>query len=180
MEFLLAAPEHLAALCEITEDAKAQLKRLGLDQWQKGYPSKETWVGDIRSRTAWVAAEKGKVLGAFMFQTAPEASYAKIDGAWLTGGAYASLHRVCVAEGSKGRGVAGQLFRHAFALAERAGMPSMRVDTHEGNLPMRRALEKAGFTLCGTIRLAEGSEAGDPRVAFEKLLPVPHRCGNTL
>lgn len=170
MEFVLAEEEHLSALCRITEEAKTQLKRMGLDQWQKGYPSEAVWVSDIEKKITWVAVEDGEVLGAFMFQSAPEASYAKIDGAWLTDGAYASLHRVCVAESSKGKGVVGQMFRHSFELAGKAGLPAVRIDTHEGNLPMRRALEKAGFTPCGTIWLIGGSEDGDPRIAFEKIL----------
>ena len=92
MEFTLAKQEHLTALCSITEAAKAQLKRLGVDQWQKGYPNEAVWVDDIRQGITWVAVENGEVLGAFMFQTAPEAAYAKIDGAWLTEGTpYASL-----------------------------------------------------------------------------------------
>ena len=171
MEFILAKQEHLPALCAATEAAKAQLKRLGVDQWQKGYPNEAVWTDDIQQGITWVAVENGEVLGAFMFQTALEVSYEKIDGAWLTEGtAYGSLHRVCVAEASKGRGVAGDLFRHGFALAKKAGLPSVRIDTHEGNLPMRRALEKAGFTLCGRITLIGGSEDGDPRLAYEILL----------
>lgn len=171
MEFTRAKQEHLTVLCKITEDAKAQLKRLDLDQWQKGYPNEAVWASDIEKGISRVAVENGEVLGAFMFQTAPEVSYAKIDGAWLTSGTtYASLHRVCVAEESKGKGVAGAMFRHAFDLAKQAGLPSVRIDTHEGNLPMRRALEKAGFTLCGTIYLVGGSEDGDLRVAYEKIL----------
>ena len=171
MEFTLAKQGHLAALCAITEAAKAQLKRLGVDQWQKGYPNEAVWTSDIETGISWVAVENGEVLGAFMFQTAPEESYAKIDGAWLTeGAAYGSLHRVCVAEESKGRGVAGELFRHGLGLTKQAGLPSVRIDTHEGNLPMRRALEKAGFTFCGCITLIGGSEDGDPRLAYEMLL----------
>jgi GNAT superfamily N-acetyltransferase len=171
MEFHVAAAEHLPALCKIVEDAKAQLKRMGVDQWQKGYPTEATWVSDIEKGISWVAVENGEVLGAFMFQTAPEAAYAKIDGAWLTEGtAYASLHRVCVAESSKGQGVAGELFRYAFKLAKQAGCPSVRIDTHAENLPMQRALEKAGFTPCGTIFLIGGWEDGDPRRAYEKIL----------
>ena len=49
-------------------------------------------------------------------------------------------------------------------------MDSIRIDTHEGNLPMQRALEKSGFARCGTIFLKGGAEDGDPRIAFEKLL----------
>ena len=171
MEFTLAKQEHLPALCRIIADAKAQLKRMNVDQWQKGYPTEETWVGDIEKGISYVAVENGEVLGAFMFQTAPEAAYAKIDGSWLTEGTpYASLHRVCVAESSKGKGVAGELFRYAFELAKRAGCPSVRIDTHAENLPMQRALEKAGFTPCGTIFLIGGREDGDPRRAYEKIL----------
>ena len=43
MKFILAQQEHLDAMCRITEQAKAQLKNMALDQWQKGYPSKEVW-----------------------------------------------------------------------------------------------------------------------------------------
>ena len=42
----------------------------------------------------------------------------------------------------------------------------VRVDTHEGNIPMRKMLEKNGFEYCGTIHLLDGQ----PRVAYEKLV----------
>lgn len=170
MEFILAAGRHLEALCRITAEAKAQLRRLGLDQWQKGYPSREVWEEDIQKQVTWLAVEGETVLGAFAFQTAPDPSYGVIDGAWLTDGPYASMHRVCVSDDSKGRGVAGAMFRYGFELAKGQGFPSLRIDTHHGNLPMRRALEKAGFLPCGTITLKGGCEDGDPRLAFEKLL----------
>ena len=41
----------------------------------------------------------------------------------------------------------------------------IRVDTHEGNIPMRKMLEKQGFVYCGVIHLADGS----PRVAYQYL-----------
>jgi len=170
MKFMLAAPEHLEQMCRITDEAKAQLKGLGLDQWQKGYPSREVWENDIQQQCTWVAVESNRVLGVFAFQTAPEPSYNEIDGAWLTDGPYASLHRVCVADDSKGCGVAGAMFAHGFALARAHGLPSMRIDTHPGNLPMQSALKKAGFTFCGNIILKDCVEAGDPRIAYEYLL----------
>ena len=70
----------------------------------------------------------------------------------------------------RGRGYAGRLFEEVAALARESGMDSIRIDTHEGNLPMQRALEKSGFARCGTIFLKGGAEDGDPRIAFEKLL----------
>ena len=170
MEFITASQEHLDRMCEITEQAKSQLRGLGLDQWQKGYPSREVWLSDIREGCTYLAMEDGELLGMFAFQTAPDPSYGVIDGKWLTDGRYASLHRVCVADGRKGKGVAGRMFAYGFELAKRAGFPAVRIDTHPGNIPMQRALEKAGFTACGKIRLVGGCEDGDLRVGFEKIL----------
>ncbi len=48
MEFIVAASEHLDRMCEITDQAKSQLRRLSLDQWQKGYPSRQVWRSDIQ------------------------------------------------------------------------------------------------------------------------------------
>ena len=43
------------------------------------------------------------------------------------------------------------------------------MDTHRGNLAMRRFLEKNGFTECGIVYYI--TKAGDPvRVAYEKLM----------
>ena len=172
MEFIIARPEHLEDMWRITLDAKAQLKGLGLDQWQKGYPSREIWEQDFVNKTGILAVEDGKVLAACAYLTTHDPSYTTIDGAWLTGDirAYGSLHRVCVAQEAKGQGLVGQLFAHACDLAKAAGLPSVRIDTHPGNRPMARALEKAGVTICGTIILKGGAEDGDLRVAYEKLL----------
>lgn len=170
MEFIRASMEHIDRMCEITEQAKCQLKGLGLDQWQKGYPNREVWLADIREGCSYLAAEEDKILGVFAFQTTPDPSYEVIDGQWLTDGEYASMHRVCVADGCKGRGVAGRMFAYGFELAKQAGFRAVRIDTHPGNLPMRRALEKAGFKACGEIRLAGGCEDGDLRIAYENCL----------
>lgn len=170
MEFIIAASEHVDRMCEITDQAKRQLRGLGISQWQKGYPSRAVWEQDVEEGCTYLALDQGVVAGIFAFKTDPDSSYEDIDGAWLTDGSYASLHRVCVADESKGKGVAGALFTHAFKLTRERRLPSVRIDTHPGNLPMRRAMEKAGFEPCGEIRLADGPEAGDLRIAFEKVL----------
>lgn len=170
MEFIKAQKEHLDQMCIITDQAKKQLAGLGLDQWQKGYPSREVWENDMKEQMAWLAVEDDKILGQFAFQTTPDVSYGEIEGAWLSNGDYASMHRVCVAEGTRGRGIAGQMFAFGFSMAKELGFPSMRIDTHPGNLPMQHALKKAGFQACGIIHLKGGCEDGDPRIGFECLL----------
>ena len=170
MKFIPAQPMHLEDICRITEQAKAQLKSMGLDQWQKGYPSKEVWEDDISKQSAWIAIDNNHILGGFAFQTTPDPSYFEIEGSWITNTPYASMHRVCVADEAKGKGVAGTMFTFGFALAKELGFNSLRIDTHPENSPMRRALEKSGFVLCGNIVLKGGCEDGDLRIAYERIL----------
>lgn len=170
MEFRQAKKEDLQAMCRITQQAKDQLLRLGVDQWQKGYPNQQVWEQDIEIGMAWLAVEKEQVLGVFAFQTTPDVSYGEIEGAWLTNTPYASMHRVCVSDDSKGKGVAGAMFQHGFAMAKELGFASLRIDTHPENKPMQRALGKAGFVRCGQIILRDGEEAGDARIGFESIL----------
>lgn len=170
MKFIIAEPKHLNEMCRITAQAKTQLKIMGLDQWQKGYPSREVWESDIINKCAWLAIEDDEVLGVFAYQITPDPSYASIKGTWLSECSYASMHRVCVSDASKGKGVAGKMFAHGFKMATQDGFHSMRIDTHPGNIPMQKALAKAGFLPCGTITLVGGCEDGDERIAYEKLL----------
>lgn len=170
MDFVVASAEHIDRMCEITDQAKRQLRSLGLDQWQSGYPSREVWMQDIKDGCTYLAVEDGEILGMFAYQTTPDPSYAVIDGEWLTDGEYAAMHRVCVSDGCKGKGVAGKMFAYGFEMARKAGFKSMRIDTHPGNIPMQRALKKAGFVVCGKIRLVGGCENGNLRIGFERIL----------
>ncbi len=175
MKFQLAELKHLDRMCEIIDQAKAQLKSMGLDQWQSGYPNRDTWLQDIKEGCTYLAMEGDEVVGIFAFLTAPEASYVAIEGSWLTSNdankvSYSSLHRVCVADGSKGKGIAGKMMQKAFELTKEQGIRSVRIDTHPGNIPMQRVIQKAGFTYCGKIYLVGGEEAGALRLAYEKVL----------
>lgn len=163
--------EHLDRMCQIADEAKAQLKHMGIDQWQCGYPCRSDWELDIATGRAYLASDDmGHVIGQCAYQNFPEPSYEHIDGSWKSQAPYACIHRVCVSKDSKGRGVAGALFAFLFEKARSDGFSSVRIDTHEDNAPMRRALEKSGFSYCGVIALCGGPEDGHLRYAFEKML----------
>lgn len=177
MDFRKAEKKDLARIWEITNMAKAQLKGLGLDQWQTGYPSLLNWQEDVAQGMAYVVLEDEKILGAFAYQLTPDVSYGIIEnGSWLTDGPYASMHRVIVADGCKGKGLAGKMFAYGFSMAKRDGFSSVRIDTHPGNIPMQHALKKAGFVACGDIYLAVGPEKGERRIGFERLLKNAAKC----
>lgn len=171
MEIVVALPEHVDAMTAITDQARANMAAMGIDQWQCGYPDWGTWEADVAVGMAYVGLDEGRVVAVFRYADEPEAAYGTLEGEWLTGGPYATVHRCAVDPAYRGRGIIGELFAFACEKAAADGMISVRIDTHSDNAPMRRAVEKFGFAFCGDITLTEGLEAGAPRIAFEKVLP---------
>lgn len=54
MKIQQGKPFHLEEICQVMEQAKRRLKALGLDQWQKGYPSRAVWEEDLDlERPGW-------------------------------------------------------------------------------------------------------------------------------
>lgn len=172
----------LNAMAQIAADAKARMKAAGLDQWQKGtYPDRALFAEDIAAgigrvvelREGTDAAALPEVVAFCALTDKPELSYESLtSGAWLTSGnsGYMALHRCATSENHLRKGIAGFLFASAIEEAQTAGAKSIRIDTHPDNHAMQRALEKTGFVRCGTLILADGAEAGDPRLAYEYVL----------
>lgn len=122
----------------------------------------------------------GAILGAIAYFEAGEADYDNVtEGAWLTDSAnrpeagavtYAVLHRLAVGARARRRGVASALLQAGVERARKRGLASVRVDTHEGNLPMQHGFEKCGFVRCCAIEITNPGEITKRRIGFELLL----------
>ncbi|MBQ3260539.1 MAG: GNAT family N-acetyltransferase [Alistipes sp.] len=158
-------------ICRIIDEAQAQMARLGIDQWQNGYPDRSSIEADILSGLGLVlCSEEGCEVIAYcaaIFGTEP--TYARIDdGRWLTdeNAQYVVVHRLAVADKFKRQGIATEFVRRVEALAIEQDCDSFRIDTHTDNRYMHALCARLGFTRCGTIYVSDGS----PRVAYEKVL----------
>jgi GNAT superfamily N-acetyltransferase len=155
-------------LCIIGE-AQAQMARLGIDQWQNGYPDREAITADIE-RGVGVVIDSAEGIAAYcaaIFGEDP--TYARIDdGKWLTDSEaqYVVVHRLTVADRFKQQGIATDFMRRIESLAIERGCDSFRIDTHHDNLYMHAICARLGFVRCGVIYVSDGT----PRVAYEKLL----------
>ena len=178
--FRRAAAADIPRIMRIIARAQAQMRAAGSLQWQDGYPAESDIARDIGRGDGYVlslpaadpaagsagsalpdrdslpdmlpggsAAGEAVAYGAAVFDGEP--AYAGIEGRWLTDGAYVVLHRLAVAGGMQGRGLATAFLR--------------RVGANFDNRRMLRLLEKEGFRFCGTVRYAGGE-----RLAFEKRL----------
>ncbi len=166
-----ATPKDLSALMPIFEEARGTIAALGINQWQEGYPNGTVISEDISiGRSYCVENGEGKVCASFALIDDGEPTYDRItEGAWQTGDrktGYLAIHRVAIAVSSRGQGIAPAMMAFAQDYARERGLTALRIDTHEGNVVMRRMLEKNGFSLCGVIFL----QNGDPRVAYERLV----------
>ena len=94
-----------------------------------------------------------------------EETYDKIyDGKWLSNGDYAVIHRIAVDNTYKGLGLSHKIIKYTEDKCKENNVHSIKVDTHEENIPMQKLLTKNGFEYCGIIYLEDGGK----RVAFEK------------
>jgi hypothetical protein len=113
---------------------------------------------DVRLGRSYVYEEDGVLRAVLALIWGEDPTYAEIDGAWLSDKTpYGTIHRIA-ADGEL-PGLGSWCIQWCLALCG-----SIRIDTHEDNVLMRRALEKLGFAHCGNIICDEGT----PRCAYQK------------
>ena len=168
------------ALLALFAEARGTIAALGIDQWQNGYPSEEVIKEDIAKEQSRAVISNGgictacgsldgEICATFALIFDGEPTYDNIyDGEWQTGKSesYIAIHRVAISVAKRGGGIAGAIIDYAADVARSLGRRSLRIDTHRGNVVMRKMLEKQGFSYCGVIYLADGAE----RVAYERVL----------
>lgn len=151
----------VAAAAKIYDDARAFMRAAGNPtQWANDYPNRESVLADIEDGVGYVCEDDGEIVAVFMFRIGNDETYDVIyDGEWQNDEPYAVIHRIAVAEKAHGRGVASFCFAECFRR-----FPNLKIDTHRDNIPMQRALARAGFVRCGIIHIKNGEE----RIAFQK------------
>ena len=155
-----ATAGDLPRLMDLFRQARETMRADGnLTQWAGEYPSEDVVLEDIRLGRSFVLEADGTVAGTFAFIRGVEPTYNQIyQGRWLEDTLpYATIHRLAGSRDS--HGVAQVCFSWAWEQCS-----NLRVDTHADNHIMQHCIQKAGFTYCGIIYLADGA----PRLAYQK------------
>lgn len=157
-------------------DGKRALAASGIPQWLGDYPDHRDIEADMAEGASYVAVdEHGAVLAVMALSFSGENTYDRIDGAWLTESSsaaprYAVIHRCAIGAEAERRGIMTAMFREGERIAREHGAQSIRIDTHERNIPVQGLVAKLGYTRCGTITLPYPGEIDPLRIAFEKVL----------
>ena len=86
------------AVAAIFEDGKRFMRENGnMDQWNLGYPNRDTVIEDIENGVGYVCEENGEILATFMFKIGNDKTYEIMyEGSWKNDEPYAAVHRVAV------------------------------------------------------------------------------------
>ena len=152
-------PEDIDAVMALYDKGRARMRETGnTEQWTNGYPHRYMIEEDVKLGRSYVYEEDGVLHAVLALIWGEDPTYAEIDGAWISDKTpYGTIHRIA-ADGEL-PGLGSWCIRWCLDLCG-----SIRIDTHEDNVLMRRALEKLGFAHCGNIICDEGT----PRCAYQK------------
>lgn len=164
MFFRQATSDDKDSVMKLIDEAKQYLKNLGVDQWQKEYPSIRDIEKDILAANGYILEDNDAVIAYACIDFNGEESYNTLDGKWLTNGSYAVIHRMAIDNNYKGKGLATAFFKYAEELCKTKNIKSIKVDTDDANERMKHILLKNGFVYCGTIRFDNSD-----KIAYEKL-----------
>ena len=154
----VAKPADHGRIMEIYEIAKAFMRKNGNHtQWQNGYPFPDLVMEDINNGDMYVVCDgDGQVCACFGIFEGDDPTYGYIEGSWGDDTPYAAIHRVASDGTVKG------IFRQAFEYAS-GRYSHLRIDTHEDNITMQKAVTACCFVYRGIIYVEDGT----PRRAYE-------------
>lgn len=165
MVFRKAAASDANHIMEIIAQAQSALREQGVDQWQNGYPNSDVIRQDIEASNCYVLLRDDRVAATVTVSFDEEKTYEKIyQGAWLSNGAYAVIHRLAVGDADKRLGLASIIINQVTDMCHIRKVHSIRADTHADNKAMQQLLVKHQFAYCGIICLVDGNQ----RFSYEK------------
>ena len=158
----LASRSDVPRIIAVFDAAKTYMRAQGnFVQWTGSYPDISIIEKDISDGNLYVGTDsEGDIHFVFSLIPGNDPTYSFIEnGQWLNNDAYFTIHRL--ASDGFTANVVQQCVNFAFNLTS-----NIRVDTHESNRTMLKALERIGFHRCGIIYISDGT----PRIAFQKSL----------
>ncbi len=166
MQFRKAVETDINNIMNIIKQAQAYFKQQGINQWQDDYPNIETIRNDIKHKNSYVLLKDNNIIATVVVSFDKEKTYDYIyDGEWISNDEYVVIHRMAVDNSYKGLGLSSQIIKNVEQLCLSKGVHSIKIDTHEENIPMQNLLKKNKFQYCGIIYLEDKSK----RIAFEKI-----------
>lgn len=167
----LAEDQDLDAIDEIINDGKQFLAKQKIDQWQAGFPEKETIISDIKHQIGYVLIYGDAVVGYAALNKEIDEDYEMItNGSWDNENQkYYSIHRFVISSKYRGHKLADKLFSCLLSNIYAENIFDVRIDTHPENKIMQSTILNNGFKEKGIIYISENNERKS-RIAYQTIL----------
>ena len=149
--------EDIPVVMKMINEAKFNMKNMGIDQWQDGSPSTETLEKYVKHENGFINED----LTAFGALVESDPDYKK----YLSGN-YVVLHTFVVDQSLRGKGVSDEFFDAILKIAVEKKYEIFGVDTHRDNKAMMAFIDRHDFTKLGDVFI----DGVKPRIAFYKNL----------
>jgi ribosomal protein S18 acetylase RimI-like enzyme len=166
MEIVQLMKEDRGSLSALYRAVAADLRRDGVNQWDRFYPNRFVIGGDVRRGTVFGIRNEGRIIGAVVVDRRQSGKYSGLPWSDRAGDP-ACIHRLAVHPDFQGQGMGKKLLRFAEEQARGAGGTSIRLDVFTGNPAAVGMYRRAGYAEVGTIRFPMRKV---PYLCFEKSL----------
>lgn len=168
MKLSYVSINDLQMVLEMFEEAREDLRLSNVDQWQDGYPNRDTIIQDINLKRGYLLIEDNQICGYCVLMFTEDPSYAKIfEGNFHNQHQYATIHRFVIKRALQRKHLGLKAMSAIEDIVRNHHIDTLRVDTHADNIKMQGLIKKANFSYCGIVQL-EGSTA--KRLAFDKII----------
>ncbi len=165
MNVRLAKMKELDKIVEIMDREKLNMKKSGINQWDRKYPTKSIYEEDINKGELYLVEVGGEIGGFGVINKKIDKKYDSIN--WTLKEKCYSMHRVIVNSELGKKGIGNFLFLHMEKLAKNEGIRTIHIDTYIENFKAQKLFLKLGYKRVEEFKLKEGMKNF---IAFEKNL----------
>lgn len=136
---------------EILVVLKEVVKHNPCTKWNSNYPNRDIITNDINNKDLYILIANEEIVGSVVLNSEEDINYNKVS--WDKKGEALIIHRLFTSPKYAGKGYGKFMIEKCKEIARELEYDSIRLDTHQDNLPAQKLYEKLGFNNKGKIEL---------------------------
>lgn len=164
MKFEVVTAQHIDELVQILEEAKVNMERQNIYQWNNQYPDRKLILSDIDKQELYILKDRTETI--VCMGTFSESSIKEITIPIDTSAVF--IKRLIVKANTCGQGLAKELIDKYIDKCKLKGRELYSCTNHT-NLPMQRVLEKMNFRVVESFVIEERKTYGKFHLYYKKV-----------
>lgn len=149
-------PQDLDQAMNLVQSCVSHMLAQGIEQWDEVYPDRETLRKDIARGNLFLARDQTSqdLAGIVVLDQEQALEYKEL--CWQYPGPSLVVHRLSVAPGHQGKGLASAMMDFVEAWGREQGFASIRLDAYSLNPAALRLYEKRRYLKAGSVTFRKG------------------------